>query len=173
MRERTGGERWMRRAGLLAAALLAAFGLTACLPLLETGPQAPGRPGLMRALDRFELAARWSLWGYILENFYLPEHAKDMRKLFKGDADGWFRAGLKGAALGIEEGDPRPRICVLAMREKHVSPRFEPHFVVYYRVQRTPCADRAEVFPKGTVEGQMEWGFEVKQRRWVHLRPVG
>lgn len=151
---------------LLAAALF----LVSCLQLLESGPQIPGRRGLSRALDRFELAARWRNWPYLLEAFYLPEHAAEVRSAYEGDAGRWFRA-VFGGALSAED-EPPPRLCVLAVREKRISPRFDPHFAVYYRIQRHPCQDPLARIPKGAVEGQMDWGYEVKERRWVHLRPV-
>ena len=157
----------------LALALLAASLLSGCgaLPLGE--PQIPGARGLLQALARFQDAARWKNWPYLLEGFYLPDHAKEVRERFGGDAGRWFGAGMGGALLVKENGNARRRLCVLALREKRISPRFSPHFVVYYRVQRESCEEPFDGLPRGASDGRMEWGYEVKERRWVHLRPVG
>ncbi|MBI3127961.1 MAG: hypothetical protein HYZ11_10180 [Candidatus Tectomicrobia bacterium] len=158
-----------RRALLLLPALL----LAACAGL-EVGPQVPGRQGLARALDRIESAAAWGNWPLVLQSFYLPEHAEEVKRAFGGDASKWFRAGGELGTLAAGEAGRGPRICPLAFREKHFSPRFEPHYVVYYRIQMEPCAELLSgEAPPALAAGQMEWGFEIEARRWVHLRALG
>ncbi|MDA0999779.1 MAG: hypothetical protein O2807_04570 [bacterium] len=163
--------RWRSRAVLLFGLAFFAFALSGCLEFLESGPQTPGRAGLFHEIQRFELAAQWKNWPYLLESFYLPEHRKEMDTIYDGDPARWFREGFGGQSLsgGIDE--PDKQLCVLALRERHVTPRFEPHYVVYYRIQDR-CHPNGAELPKGAVEGRMEWGFEVKERRWVHLRAV-
>jgi len=128
----------------------------------------------MLALEQFEAAARWRNWPVLLDFYYLPEHAREVARRFAGDPERWFRAWPSGAALaGGAVGEER-HLCVLALRGKRVSPRFDPHYVVYYRVQDEPCGELPDGdAPRALAEGQMEWGYEPKERRWVHLRPLG
>ena len=152
-------------------ALLPALLLSACAGY-QVGPQIPGRHGLAQAIDRFEAAAAWHNWPLILESFYLPEHAEEVKRAFGGDAGKWFKAGGLAALAGTEIGQAY-RICPLAFREKHFSARFQPHFVVYYRIQKEPCVDLLSgEEPPALAAGQMEWGYETEGRRWVHLRPL-
>lgn len=156
----------------LLLGLLPAFLLASCAAI-AAGPQIPGRRGLALALEQFESAAAWRSWPLVIEAFYLPEHAEEAKKSYGGDLARWFQAGRAvGALAGGELGQPR-RICPLAFREKHHSPRFDPHFVVYYRIQEPPCEGLLSgETPPALTEGQMEWGFETAGRRWVHLRPL-
>lgn len=148
--------------------------LSACTAY-PMGPQIPGRRGLALAMEQLEIAAAWNNWPLLLDAFYLPEHAEEVKRAFGGDAAKWFRAG--GGAVGAladgELGQVR-HICPLAFREKHFSPRFEPHYVVYYRIQKEPCQELLSgEAPPALAAGQMEWGYEAAGQRWVHLRPLG
>ncbi len=137
------------------------------------GPQIPGRRGLEIAIGHFTAAARWRNWPVLLDVFYLREHASEMKRDFDGDPARWFRASRLGAALTKGDiGDPR-YICLLSQRTKHVSPRFDPHYVAYYRLQARPCREGEPALKEILAEGRMEWGYERKNRRWVHLRPLG
>ncbi|MEK6711825.1 MAG: hypothetical protein AABZ64_14730 [Nitrospinota bacterium] len=153
--------------GLLPALLLASC------TAYPVGPQLPGRRGLSLAMEQLESAVAWHNWPLVLESFYLPEHAEEAKKAFGGDTARWFRAGgALGPLAGGEAGQPR-RICPLAFREKHFSARFDPHYVVYYRVQEEPCEGLLSgEAPPALSTGQMEWGFETQAQRWVHLRPL-
>ena len=157
----------IRRLGLLPVLLLAAC---TAYPI---GPQIPGRRGLALAMEQLEAAAAWRNWPLLLDAFYLPEHAEEVKRAYGGDIAKWFRAGTEVGALGAGELGQGPRICPLAFREKYYSSRFEPHFVVYYRVQKEPCEGllSGEASPP-LATGQMEWGFETENNRWVHLRPL-
>lgn len=155
----------------IAALLLFSLALSGCVEFIETGPQSPGKTGLFQALERFELAARWQNWPYLQERFYLPEHRKEVETAYGGDSARWFREAFGGQPFSGGITGPWKRLCVLALRERHVSSRFEPHYVVYYRIQDR-CHPNGAEMPQGAFEGRMEWGFELKERRWVHLRPV-
>ena len=152
------------------------FGVTVvsgCTESLFIGSQIPGRSGLMMTLRQFETGVKWRNWPTMLEAFYLPDHAEEAKRIYGSDLGKWFRSDEATAALTSGEvGDPR-YFCVLAFRTKRLSTRFEPHYVVYYRVQKDSCRKQLEFPPPGLAEGQMEWGFEVKQRRWIHLRSLG
>ncbi|MBT4430282.1 MAG: hypothetical protein HOC91_07190 [Nitrospinaceae bacterium] len=154
---------------LLGAALL----VSGCTQSLIGDNQIPGREGLLMTLTQFETGTNWRNWNTLLEAFYLPDHAEEVKKNFGSDLKKWFRSDQATSALTSGEvGDVR-NLCILAMREKHLSPRFEPHFVVYYRVQVESCHKQKNGPVELLAEGQMEWGFETKQNRWVHLRSLG
>ena len=156
-----------RLLGLLPVLLLAAC------TAYPAGPQIPGRRGLTLAMERLETAAAWRDWPLVLDAFYLPEHAEEVTRASGGDIGEWFRAGKEVGSLGAGEFGRSRRVCPLAFREKHYSPRFEPHFVVYYRVQKEPCEGLLSgEAPPALATGQMEWGFEIENNRWVHLRPL-
>ena len=151
--------------------LLPALLLSACTAY-PAGPQIPGRRGLALAMERFGAATAWQDWPLLLDAFYLPEHAEEVKRAYGGDIAKWFQAGKEVGTLAGELGQAR-RICPLAFREKYYSLRFEPHFVVYYRVQKEPCEGLLSgEAPPALATGQMEWGYEVEGRRWVHLRPL-
>lgn len=155
----------------LYATVLLAF-LVACTGPPIFGPQIPGPRGLALALEGFQDQARLHNWLFLFEGYYLPEHDKEVHNEFNGDLGRWFQADPVVKALtGGEIGDNRV-LCMLALREKRVSPRFEPHYVVYYRVQEGPCDPALNPKPKIFAQGHMDWGYEVKSRRWVHLRPL-
>ncbi len=157
----------------LLLALSASLALSACTGAVPFGPEDPGRNGLIRTLDRFEAGARWRNWFSLLDAFYLKDHAEEVAKKFGGDLEKWFLSDRATAALTSGEfGAPR-HLCVLALREKSFSPIFAPHYVVYYRVQKTPCREQPGTQVKTLAEGRMEWGYQTKQRRWVHLRSLG
>ena len=109
----------------------------------------------------------------LLESYYLSDHADEAKKAYKNDLMRWFLADKFTAAV-FGDSSKKPRFtCILAMREKHFSPNFDPHFVVYYRIQKTLCQDE-QIFPSGIItEGLMEWGFDTKKKRWIHLRKLG
>lgn len=156
-----------RLLGLLPALLLAAC------TAYPAGPQIPGRRGLTLAMERLETATAWRDWPLVLDAFYLPEHAEEVKRAYSGDIGEWFRAGKEMGSLGAGDLGRSRRVCPLAFREKHYSPRFEPHFVVYFRVQEEPCGELLSgEAPPALAIGQMEWGYETVGRRWVHLRPL-
>lgn len=149
------------------------FFLSACTGpgLLDT--PVPGRSGLLNTLDRFEKNVHWKNWSFLMEAHYLPDHAKEAREKFGNDLNRWFLADKFTAAISGKRPEEPQYTCILALREKHVSPNFEPHFVVYYRIQGIPCQEELKPSTPIVVEGQMDWGFDVKDRRWVHLRQLG
>ena len=60
----------------------------------------------------------------------------------------------------------------LAYRRKNTSTRFSPQYIVYYNLQSIPCI---YVNSKDALiyhAGQMEWGYEHKKKRWLHLRKL-
>ena len=162
-----------RKLSLLALVLAGGIAVSGCTDPILVGPQVPGREGLLTMLSYFETGTKWRNWSVMLETFYLPDHASEVKKSFGSDLRKWFRSDRATAALTSGEIGTLRHLCVLALREKHFSPRFEPHYVVYYRVQKEPCQPELNSPVKGLDEGQMEWGFETKQRRWVHLRSLG
>ena len=170
-RIRPGKNPWRFFSPLLA--LSAFLALSACTGPVLFGPESPGRAGLIRTLDRFETGAKWRNWFSLLDSFYLKDHADEVAKKFGSDLEKWFVSDRATAALASGEfGAPR-NLCVLALREKNFSPSFAPHYVVYYRVQKTPCREQPGAQVKALAEGRMEWGYQTKQRRWIHLRSLG
>ncbi|MDP7168847.1 MAG: hypothetical protein QF701_13995 [Nitrospinota bacterium] len=153
--------------------LAAALSLSGCTESLLIGPQVPGRGGLLNMLHQFEIGTKWRDWTAMLDAFYLPDHANEVKKKFGSDLRKWFRSDRATAALTTGEIGEVRRLCVLALREKRLSPRYDPHYVVYYRVHVEPCRSQIDSPTPGIAEGQMEWGFETKQSRWVHLRSLG
>ena len=150
-----------------------AFILSACTESILVDMQVPGRSGLVKTLQFFETGVKWKNWSVLMESYYLPDHADEAKKTYKNDLIRWFLADKFTAAV-YGEGSKKPRVaCILAMRETHFSPKFDPHFVVYYRIQETPCHE-GRILPSGIItEGQMEWGFDKKRKRWIHLRQLG
>jgi hypothetical protein len=166
-------ERITGRGFLLILALSAALALSACTGPGPFGPESSGRDGLIRTLDRFEAGTKWRNWYSLLDAFYLKDHADEVRKKFGSDLEKWFLSDRATAALlSGKFGAPR-HLCVLALRVKHLSPSFSPHFMVYYRVQKESCREQIDARVKALAEGRMEWGYQRKQRRWVHLRSLG
>ncbi len=156
--------------GMLLVVVLA---LSGCTESLLVGPQIPGRQGVMNMLNQFEIGTKWRDWKAMLDAFYLPDHVNEVKKKFGSDLGKWFRSDRATAALTNGEIGEVRRLCVLALREKRISPRYDPHYVVYYRVQAEPCRSQIDSPSPGIAEGRMEWGFETKQLRWVHLRSLG
>ena len=150
-----------------------AFFLSACVEAVFVDWQIPGRNGLVKTLQLFETGVKWKTWPLLLESYYLSDHADEAKKSYKNDLMRWFLADKFTAAV-FGDGSKKPRVtCILAMREKHFSPNFKPHFVVYYRIQKTLCQEE-QIFPSSIItEGQMEWGFDTKKKRWIHLRKLG
>ncbi len=148
------------------------FFLSACTEAIFVGGQVPGRSGLAKTLQHYETGVKWMNWPMLMESYYLPDHAAEAKKVYKKDLMRWFLADKFTAAV-FRDNSKSPRFtCILAMREKHLSPNFEPHFVVYYRVQKTLCQEQ-QILPSGIItEGQMEWGFDTKKKRWIHLRQL-
>jgi len=127
----------------------------------------------VKTLQLFEAGVKWKNWPLLMESYYLPDHADEAKKAYKNDLNRWFLADKFTAAV-YGEGSKKPRFtCILAMRETHFSPKFDPHFVVYYRIQKTRCQE-GQILPTGIItEGQIEWGFDKKKKRWIHLRQLG
>ncbi len=150
-----------------------AFVLSACTGAGWIDFQTPSRRGLLTTLQHFETGVRLQNWPLLMESYYLSDHAGEAKKTYGNDLKRWFLADkLIADILGNSSGQPR-FFCILALREKHFSPNFEPHFVVYYRIQKTSCREQLDSFFGVIAEGRMEWGFETKQRRWIHLRKLG
>lgn len=163
----------LKKMFFLPVLLAAALSVSGCTEPLIGENQIPGRQGLLMTLTQFETGTKWRNWNTLLEAFYLPDHVEEVKKTYGSDLKKWFRSDQATSALTSGEVGEVRNLCILAMREKHLSPRFEPHFVVYYRVQVEPCQTQMNGPVKLLAEGQMEWGFETKQNRWVHLRSLG
>ncbi len=150
-----------------------AFALSACTEAVLIDWQVAGRGGLLATLQHYETGVKWRNWSVLMESYYLSDHASEAKGTYKNNLEKWFLADKFAASIfGGDSKNPR-FTCILALREKHFSPNFEPHFVVYYRVQKTSCQE-GEILSSGIIaEGQMEWGFDTKRRRWIHLRKLG
>ena len=165
--------KFLKKIFFLPVMLAATLFVSGCTESLVGDKQILGRDGLLVTLTQFETGIKWRNWNALLEAFYLQDHVEEVRNTYGSDLRKWFRSDQATSALTSGEvGDAR-NLCILAMREKHLSPRFEPHFVVYYRVQVESCQKQKSGQVKTLAEGQMEWGFETKQNRWVHLRSLG
>jgi len=143
-----------------------------CTASLFIGPQVPSRSGLLIVLRHFETNAKWQNWSLMLEMYYLSDHVDEMKRSYSNNLKNWFRANKVTASLISSATGPTRHFCVLALRFKRLSPRYDPHYVVYYRVQKDSCQEQPNSPSRVLAEGRMEWGFEIKQQRWIHLRAL-
>jgi hypothetical protein len=157
----------------LALLVLLALALSACTESIGGITQVPGSRGLLATLEQYETGVKWKNWSILLENYYLSDHVEEARKKFGNDLQKWFLADKFTASIFVRNAPKLRYTCILALREKHFSSKFEPHFVVYYRIQKIPCQEDVAFSDNILAEGQMEWGFETKEKRWVHLRKLG
>ena len=135
--------------------------------------QVPGSRGLLATLQQYETGVKWKNWPVLLETYYLSDHVEEARKKFGNDLQKWFLADKFTASIFVQNTNKPRYTCILALREKNFSPNFDPHFVVYFRIQKVPCQEEFAFSGNILAEGQMEWGFETKERRWIHLRKLG
>lgn len=152
--------------------LIFLFPLASCMTNYSMSPQLESINGLSMHLKFFEETVIRKEYSLLLETFYVQEHAEQVNNKYANNISKWLKKNEVSKFFMNGSFIQKRFFCPLAYRRKNVSKRFSPQYIIYYNFQSMPClyinTKDAGVFHYG----QMEWGYEYKKKRWIHLRKL-
>ena len=133
---------------------------------------SPSINGLSKSLRFYQKMIYAEEYVFLLETFYLKEHQEQINNRYENNLLKWLEKREVSKSLINSSSAVKKYLCPSAYRRKNISYRFSPEYMIYYRLQSNPCI---YINSKDNViyhSGQMEWGYETKNKRWIHLRKL-
>ncbi len=146
--------------------------LVSCAHTDLYSPSSPSINSLSKSLRLYEKTIFAKKYFFLLETFYLKEHSEQLNNTYSNNIRKWLEKNEISKFLVSSSSVEKIFFCSLAYRRKNTSTRFSPQYIVYYNLQSIPCI---YVNSKDALiyhSGQMEWGYEHKKKRWIHLRKL-
>ena len=152
--------------------LLFLFSLLSCMHIDSHSLGSPSINSLSKSLRYYQKTIIAEKYSLLLETFYLKEHLEQLNNTYSNNMRKWLEKNEVSKFLINTSSTEKIFFCPLAYRRKNISDRFSPQFIVYYNLQSMPCIYINSKDASIYLSGQMEWGYEYKRKRWIHLRKL-